>query len=190
MIDAKEFCLLFDINRSNGDFEYWNFGRFDLYKMSDDDCIAELWFVKHDIPRVKHVLRLPQEFRCTLCNNFKISSTEALCILVKRLAYPCRYSDMINRFGRATPELCMAFNQILDIVENHFVARLEPGLTYFKSFATFCSYYLQIIQFYCPWKCLGFHWWNCENVLSENYFRSICKMIIKNSCTKVSTTNG
>ena len=54
---------------------------------------------------------------------------------------------MIDRFERATPELCMAFNQILDIVENHFVASLEPGLTYFKSFATFCSYYLQIILF-------------------------------------------
>ena len=52
LINDEEFCLLFDINTSsNRDFEYWNFGPFVLSEMSDDDCVAEFRFMKHDIPR-------------------------------------------------------------------------------------------------------------------------------------------
>ena len=32
---------------------------------------------------------------------------EGLCILLRRLAYPCRYSDLLQRFGRPVPELSM-----------------------------------------------------------------------------------
>ena len=35
-------------------------------------------------------------------------------MLLKRLAYPCRYSDMIARFGRPVPELCMITNRVMD----------------------------------------------------------------------------
>ena len=41
---------------------------------------------------------------------------EALCILLRRLAYPCRYSDMLPRFGRPVPVLSIISNQVLDYV--------------------------------------------------------------------------
>ena len=69
---------------------------------------------------MRGVLQLPNELTCFLYNNLKIESTEALCILLKRLAYPCRYVDMIPRFARAVPELCMVFNQVLDYIDSHF----------------------------------------------------------------------
>ena len=126
LINDEKFCLLFDINTSsNRDFAYWNYEPFDLSEMSHDDCIAEFRFRKHDIPKLVNVLQLPPEIRCTLYNNFKITSTEALCILLKRLAYPCRYSDMIYRFGRAVSQLSMVFNQMLDILDNHFGRLLQ-----------------------------------------------------------------
>lgn len=38
-------------------------------------------------------------------------------MLLKRLAYPCRYSDMMQRFGhRQVPVLCMATNSVLDYI--------------------------------------------------------------------------
>ena len=39
---------------------------------------------------------------------------QALCILLRRLAYPCRYSDMPPRFGRPVPVLSIISNQVLD----------------------------------------------------------------------------
>ena len=41
---------------------------------------------------------------------------EALCILLQRLAYPCRYSDMLPRFGRPVPVLSIISHQVLDYV--------------------------------------------------------------------------
>ena len=42
---------------------------------------------------------------------------EALCIFLKRFAYPCRYQDLMLRFGqRAVPQLCMISNQVQYII--------------------------------------------------------------------------
>ena len=45
---------------------------------------------------------------------------EGLCMLLKRVSYPCRYSDMIPRFGRPVSVLSLITNHTLDyIYENH-----------------------------------------------------------------------
>ena len=41
---------------------------------------------------------------------------EGLCLLLRRLAYPCRYSDLIHRFGLPVPEICMITNHVMEIV--------------------------------------------------------------------------
>ena len=121
IIDEEEFLLLYDINRSkNRDFEYWIYDEFCLRDVSDDDCVSEFRFEKNDILRLNDVMQLPNELTCHLYNDFKLDSVEALCTLLKRLAYPCRYVDMIPRFGRPVPQLCMVFNQMLDYVDTHF----------------------------------------------------------------------
>lgn len=37
-------------------------------------------------------------------------------MLLKRFAYPCRYLDMITRFARPVPQLCMASNLVMDYI--------------------------------------------------------------------------
>lgn len=37
-------------------------------------------------------------------------------MLLKRLAYPARYSDMVPRFARSVPVLSMITNEVLDHV--------------------------------------------------------------------------
>ena len=77
-----------------------------------------------------NALRIPASFKCpqgTVC-----SGLEGLCLL-KRLAYPCRYFDLISTFGRPVPELCMIANTVLDWVFNEHGFRLtswnQPFLT-------------------------------------------------------------
>lgn len=41
-----------------------------------------------------------------------------VCILLKRLAYPCRYFDLIYTFARPVPELCLITNTLLDGMYN------------------------------------------------------------------------
>ena len=36
--------------------------------------------------------------------------------MLRRLAYPCRFSDLIPRFGRSTPELSMISNRMVDFM--------------------------------------------------------------------------
>ena len=41
-------------------------------------------------------------------------------MLLKRLAYPCRYADMVPQFGSSIPVFCMVTNEVLDFVyETH-----------------------------------------------------------------------
>ena len=68
-------------------------------------------------------LEIPEKIVCsqrTVCTGI-----EGLCILLKRLAYPCRYSDMASRLGRNTSSLCLILNAVLDHVYLHHHHRLE-----------------------------------------------------------------
>ena len=53
------------------------------------------------------------------------SKLEGLCILLKRLAFPCRYIDMVSRFERNPTELCLIFNTVLEFVYSSHYHRLE-----------------------------------------------------------------
>ena len=43
---------------------------------------------------------------------------------MKTFAYPCRYSDMIPRFARSVPELCIISNDIMDYLYHNFHHKL------------------------------------------------------------------
>ena len=45
-------------------------------------------------------------------------------MLLRRLAYPCRYSDMIHRFARPVPEIYMITNTVMDFIFDHHAHRL------------------------------------------------------------------
>ena len=41
-------------------------------------------------------------------------------MVLKRVAYPCRYSDVLHRFGRAVPELSIITNAVEEFIyQNH-----------------------------------------------------------------------
>ena len=86
---------------------------------SEHDAYAEFRFLKNDIKSFGGALRLPNKKICSY-NNLIIDSVEALCISLKRLAYPKRHSDTISWFRRPAPQLSMVVDQTVDKIHSEF----------------------------------------------------------------------
>ena len=98
-LDEMEFLALYDLNTSeNLEFPYDSYDQFNLDDIDEAECIAEFRFEKRHILQLEEVLQIPALLKCDQRSVF--TGTEGLCLLLKRLAYPCRYSDLIYRFGR------------------------------------------------------------------------------------------
>lgn len=123
--NGEELLLVYEeLSSKNPHFPYENCGRFSLEDVKDSECVAEFRFRKGDLLLPAIVLQIPDSFTC--CQRSVASGMEALCILLRRLTYPCRYSDMLPRFGRPVSVLSMINNQVLDYaydVYSHKIAR-------------------------------------------------------------------
>ena len=118
-MDEEEFLIFYDINRThNLDLVYWEYETFDLDHLENDECVAEFRSQKDDIYDSPGVLQFPDEIVCY--NGTKVSDIEALCIFLKRHAYPCRYLDLIHRFARPVPELCIINDFVLKFIYERF----------------------------------------------------------------------
>ena len=129
-INDEEFLYLYDINQSkNPDLPYWTYDRFDLDNLNDSECEAEFRFLKGDIYNLKEILGIPDEIQCY--NRLVVDGIEALCILLKRFAYPIRYNDMIPRFGRPVPQFSIISKHIMDLIyeeHGHRLTRFDQPL--------------------------------------------------------------
>ncbi|RUA06629.1 MAG: hypothetical protein DSY43_01655 [Gammaproteobacteria bacterium] len=123
IISDEEFVLLYDASYSkNLELPYDDYGRFDLEEMADSECIAEFRVKKRDLPLLADMLQIPDSF---VCDQGSVSEgMEGLCMLLRRLSYPCRYSDMIPRFARPTPVLSMVTNKALDFIYDEHSHRI------------------------------------------------------------------
>ena len=123
VISDEEFLLLYDLNKSkNLDFPYDSYACFDFDVLEDNNCLSEFRFLKRDKPHLAEVLQIPDEITCyqrSVCLGL-----EALCVVLKRLAYPCRYVDMIGRFAKPVPVLCMINNYMIDFIYQSHSHRL------------------------------------------------------------------
>ena len=88
--------------------------------MNEDECKAEFRFKKADIFNLREI---PEEL--IMYNRLKVDTTEAICTLLKRFAYPCRYSDMVPRFARTIPELCVISNTVMRKLNQEWVFLLN-----------------------------------------------------------------
>ena len=104
--------------KANPVFPYWNHAKFNINAWTEDECWADFRFHKDDLYRLQNALNFVEPIITD--NRLNVDPLEALCILLKRLAFPCRYSDMIPRFGRSVPDLCLIFNKALDKVHSDF----------------------------------------------------------------------
>ena len=112
-LSDEDFLVLYNSYQSwNPEFPFAIYGRFSLDSVDEAECLAMCRFRKQGIPLLAQVLGVPEKIACP--QRSVCSGMEAFCMLLKWVAYPCRYSDMIQCFGRPVPELCMITNTMLD----------------------------------------------------------------------------
>ena len=116
VISDDEFLLLYDVSQSkNPDFPYKMYPVFSLDAMDEVECKAEFRVEKQDLHRLAEVLRLPPRFQ--LEQRSVCQGMEALCLLLRRVCYPCRLSDLIHRFGgRPVSVLSLITNHVIDYI--------------------------------------------------------------------------
>ena len=126
-INEREFVLLYDLHKSkNPEYPYWNYERFDLDEKTNDECKAEFRFYRNDIYKLAEQLQLPDEI--TTDNGLVVASVPALCMHLKRYAYPCRYEDLLCHFARPVPELSIIRNHMMDLIYgrwHHLLTRYD-----------------------------------------------------------------
>ena len=119
LIDEDTFAMIYSINYSNNlNVPYESYDIFDIDNLCDDECLNELRFYKNDIYKLQEVLKIPEEIVCH--NRVKIDGIEALYMFLKRFSYPRRYSEMIPRFARPVPQICMSTNLIMSHIFGNF----------------------------------------------------------------------
>lgn len=114
-VSDEEFLLLYETYSSkNLDLPYKEYGRFKLEEIDPDECIDKFRLRKDDISLLLDVLQIPELIKCPQGSLF--NGLEGLCLLLRRLAYPCRLSDLIPMFGRPPPELSMINTEMINIL--------------------------------------------------------------------------
>ena len=118
-ITEQELGVLYEAYQTkNLIFPHRYYDRFNLDNLEEAEMFAEFRVRKRDIERLADALGLPESFICY--KRTRADKLEGLCMVLKRLAYSCRYSDVIYRFGRAVPELSMITNAVEEFIyQNH-----------------------------------------------------------------------
>ena len=83
-----------------------------LDEKTNDECMAELRVYREDIPELAEQMQLPDEI--TTYNGLVLASAPALCLYLKRYAYPCRYGDLVSHSVRPIPELSIITNHMME----------------------------------------------------------------------------
>ena len=159
-ISDKAFLVLYEEYDSvNLCFPYWEYDSFQLNDLDSSECKAEFRMEKEDIPRLAAALQIPATFRCsqgTICPG-----EEGLCLLLRRPSYPCRYSNLIHRFARPVPKLCMIRNTVLGWMYNNHGHRLTSCNQPFLSSVNLERYARAITRKGSPLtNCFWVHRWN------------------------------
>lgn len=155
-LSDEEFLVLYEeYMPTNRSYPYWEYEPFVLDNFTSSECESHFRVCKEDIPSLCDYLHIPDRFICsqgTVCNGL-----EGLCMLLKRLAYPCRYFDMISTFARPVPELCMITNTVLDWMHDNHGFRLTSWNQPFLSRISLEQYSQAVARKGAPLRnCFGF----------------------------------
>ena len=112
ILDEEETLLAFELlDKSKDPTLHRKYARFDLNQFDETECDEMFRFSKEDIPRLAEALRLPYKF--TGYQGITCYSIEGFCLLLRRLAYPCRSVDPIPLFRCAKQEISIISNLVL-----------------------------------------------------------------------------
>ncbi len=96
---------------------------FDLRLKSGSWCLDKLRMLSGDVIILCQVLGIPQEFRTR--NRDNASGVDALCMLLYRLSWPRKYSDLRETFGGSAHRIARISNAMAVYLCNKYKNKLE-----------------------------------------------------------------
>ncbi len=97
---------------------YQKYDRFELDNLDNLECKNLFRFNKDHLPLLCSELCLDEEYLSS--THLKWTSLEGLCVMLHRLAYPNRLSDLVPIFGRSKSKCLIIFNTMLnDLIVHH-----------------------------------------------------------------------
>ena len=109
IIEADEFLLLYDGNQSKPIYPYWKHNTFDVGMTDEEQSLVDFGLGKNDLYILLDVFNIPN--RITTSQGTACSDIEALCILLKMLAFPYDVTPMI---GRNMTEMGLIYNKMVE----------------------------------------------------------------------------
>ena len=86
--------------------------------LSDDECVQLFRLKKDDIFNLTTLLHLPDKLVGS--NGPFCTGLEGLCVMLRRLAYPNRLTDLVPIFGLHPTHLSIICNMVLEHVHLNF----------------------------------------------------------------------
>lgn len=102
---------------------YSSYPLFDLDDLENDEYLAKFRVKKRDKSALAEALQISDWISCNHRRG-------ALCMLLKRFAYPCRYNDMVPQFACHFPVLSMVTNELLYFIytfHSHRIKKVTIG---------------------------------------------------------------
>ena len=96
------------------EFSYEKYARFSIECIEESECFSESRVEKKDLPLLADALGLPDGFHYN--QRTTADKLEGLCILLRRMSSPFRYTDMLARFRRPVPELSLISNTVMNYI--------------------------------------------------------------------------
>ncbi|OWZ23051.1 hypothetical protein PHMEG_0002133 [Phytophthora megakarya] len=96
--------------------------RFNINSLTEKTCIDRFRFSTYHLCYLLMKFMLPPFFSTE--EGYRVSGIEALCITLERLAYPSRWRDLVEKYGRSSSNLSSVFNYVCE----HISTRCEPLL--------------------------------------------------------------
>lgn len=96
----------------------------DLDALPPERCVERFRLDASGVRRLADALGLPPEIREDR-HGYVAGRDEAMCILLRRLAAPCRWADLEPEFGRSSSFLCAIFLHMIEWVDERYAARMR-----------------------------------------------------------------
>ena len=87
---------------------------FDLNNFTDDHCWSLFRFYPTDIHKLCELLQLPEQI--VVVNRCTSTRLDAMCMVLRRFAYPNRLCDLERLFSRPTSTLSMIINKTIGLI--------------------------------------------------------------------------
>ena len=131
IINEDEFALLYELNNSKEIYPFWKYDKFDFENMDKAQCKREFLFLRSHTYDLKKKKNIPEKI--VTCQRTVSSRVDALCILLKWLAFPCWYTNMVPTFGEKWNRIVPIYNHMLNYIYTQHHHRLQSWNQYFYS---------------------------------------------------------